>query len=136
MKIHIGKEDCKFYINKEKKVTVCVINIVNNRHIQFAAHDFLAELEYDGIKIWPQIKSKLLTSYVGIAKCSPQDEWNEEIGRKIAFARAKIAFYKDFFRAFREYIIRINDAARRADEVYTIIFDKIYSNVEKIVDKI
>ena len=136
MKVRIGKEDCKFYVNKEKGTIACVINIVDDRPIQYAAHNFLSELEYNGIQIWPQIKSKLRTSYVGLAKCSPQDEWNEEIGRKIAFARAKIAFYKDFFRVFREYLMRLNDAARKADEVYTTIFDKVYSNVEKIADKI
>ena len=136
MKVRIGKEDCKFYVNKERRAIACVINIVNERPVQDAAHNFLSILEYDGIQIWPQIKSKLRTSYVGLAKCSPQDEWNEETGKKIAFARAKIAFYKDFFRVFKEYLTRLNDAARKADEVYTTIFSKVYSNIEKIIDKI
>jgi hypothetical protein len=37
-------------------------------------------------------------SFMGKAVCAPEDEWNEETGRLIAFSRAKDKCYKSFFK--------------------------------------
>ena len=42
--------------------------------------------------------------FVGTAKCDPRDEWNEEVGKLIAFSRAKYKCQSSFFKHARAVI--------------------------------
>ena len=43
-------------------------------------------------------KLELPNSFMGKAVCAPEDEWDEELGKMIAFSRAKDKCYKSFFK--------------------------------------
>ena len=96
----IKMSDCKFYVNEEERTIVCVIpntrDMVENFISEhFCWNDFNTYLgvEYEFMK-----QLEMPHSFMGKAVCAAEDEWNEELGRMIAFSRAKDKCYKSFFR--------------------------------------
>lgn len=65
------------------------------------------------------------TSVKGIAKCNPEDEYNFNIGRKIALARAEIKAYK----YFKPYL-------KNVAELYKVISEKSSLMVNKLENQI
>ena len=55
------------------------------------------------------------SAFMGKAVCAPEDEWNEETGRMIAFSRAKDKCYKSFFKRANTFVQRVD--ARLGDMV-------------------
>ena len=116
----IKMSDCKFYVDETARTVVCVIppvimNKSGERHeTSDMVFDFIRENfqfsdinMYDAITFWNKNLSKALTmphSFIGKAVCAPEDEWNEETGRMIAFSRAKDKCYKSFFKRANLYV--------------------------------
>ena len=96
----IKMSDCRFYVNEEERTVVCVIP-----DTKMMVRDFVDEhFDWPDISIadavWGRVFKliEMPTSFIGKAVCAAEDEWNEETGRIIAFARAKDKCYKSFFK--------------------------------------
>lgn len=102
----IKMSECKFYVNKDSRTVVCVIpEEINGRYTRNMVEDFIEDnFQFADLKMdWSLSgefcrKLRMPKTFKGKAVCAPEDEWNEELGRKIAFARAKDKCYKSFFR--------------------------------------
>jgi hypothetical protein len=108
----IKMSECKFYVDEEARTVICVIpnkihhkdgsiTIVSKmvedfieKNFRFKDLDFDFALNYD----WREKDLEMPVSFMGKAVCAPGDEWNEELGRMIAFSRAKDKCYKSFFK--------------------------------------
>ena len=82
--------DVDYYVNKEKKVVVAKMTGCDNG------------LAYDMCrKGYPPIPDfKIANTFIGKAKCSPDDTFDEETGKKIAFKRA----YKKYVMAKKKAV--------------------------------
>lgn len=116
----IKMSDCRFYVDKDARTVVCVIPPVitdksGKRHkISDMVFDFIRENfqfsdinMYDTITFWNKNFNKALTmphSFIGKAVCAPEDEWDQETGCMIAFARAKDKCYKSFFKRANTFV--------------------------------
>ena len=116
----IKMSDCKFYVNEEARTVVCVIPrtrfMVNDfikDHFQFSDLNFWYAFD-DTDKIW------MPHSFMGKAVCSKDDEWNEELGRMLAFSRAKDKCYKSFFKRANAFIQQTD---RRLGDMITMFND-------------
>lgn len=67
-----------YYVNKEKRTVVCVINTFN---------DVCDKIIKYGLKV-PVKHCCEKKVFRGVAKCSPEDEWDEAVGRRLAERRA------------------------------------------------
>ena len=118
----IKMSDCRFYVNEEERVVVCVIPKTKYMvtdfiadHFRFGDIDFEMALDYG--------KEKMLYmphSFSGKAVCSKDDEWNEELGRMIAYSRAKDKCYKSFFKRANTFI---NMVDRRLGDMISMFND-------------
>ena len=96
----IKMKDCKFYVNETERTVVCVIPSTFDMVSDFISDHF----RWNDMDFWMglcyhlQNKIEMPNSFIGKAVCAPEDEWNEETGRMIAFARAKDKCYKSFFK--------------------------------------
>lgn len=74
------------------------------------------------------------TAVKGIAKCCPEDEYNFNIGRKIALARAEIKAYK----YFKPYLKNVSELykliSQKAGLLATKLENQIAHNKEYIKD--
>ena len=69
----------EFIVNEEKRTVVCIITTVDDMADKLAKYG-LADDQYDDIED--------VRIYKGIAKCCPQDTWDESYGKKLAEWRA------------------------------------------------
>lgn len=102
----IKMKDCRFYVDEVHRTIVCVIPYTRSM-----LRDFICEhFRWSDVDFWTGIDYKLERkiimpdSFMGKAVCAPEDEWSEELGRKIAFARAKDKCYKSFFKRANQFV--------------------------------
>lgn len=103
----IKMSDCRFYVNEAERTIVCVIPKTRDmlydyiyEHFSFNDFDMYRGMDY-------RLEEKVInmpSSFMGKAVCSAEDEWNEELGRKIAFSRAKDKCYRSFFKRANTFI--------------------------------
>lgn len=129
MEINIKMEDCKFFVDEEQRTIVCVIE--DTYHI---VHDFFSigysDVSNKNTPVFFEVNDALWTRlrmpnrFIGKAVCAPEDDWNEEVGRLIAFDRAKMKLNTSFFKraqmfvdavdvAFGEMVGRVNEYGMR-----------------------
>lgn len=96
---HVSYKNVNFDINLEKKTVVCWIDggqELKRMAIDFAEEhglsQFLQGQRYSNINRW-----LLNPHYFAKATCSPDDEWNEELGKRIAYNRLKNKIGYAFF---------------------------------------
>lgn len=65
------------------------------------------------------------TSVKGIAKCNPEDDYNFNIGRRIALARAEIKAYK----YYKKFLIDVNDYYQRLATESANLYDKLRKQI-------
>lgn len=104
MKFNIVPEQCTFVINKEKRTVVCYMESTRAMFINFIdEHCYVCStpfsLSFRGGNL-NQLFSKLEmpNHFIGVAKCSENDVWDEKIGRTIAFERMKEKILRSFFK--------------------------------------
>ena len=87
--------DINFKIDEKNRVVVCKLS-----NCKWNADDRIRK--YDG----DSYTDNYLISdiFTGVARCNPQDEFNEEIGKKIALTRAKAKRCKAINNTIRKYI--------------------------------
>lgn len=100
----IKMKDCRFYVNEAERVIVCVIP-----HTRRMVSDFIQQhFSFGDVDFWYALedvdKVRMPDSFMGKAVCSPDDEWNEELGKMIAFSKAKDKCYKSFFKRANTFV--------------------------------
>ena len=103
----IKMSDCRFYVNEAERTIVCVIPKTRDMlydyiYEHFCFNDFNISLSM-GYRLEEEV-IEMPSSFMGKAVCSAEDEWNEELGRKIAFSRAKDKCYRSFFKRANTFI--------------------------------
>ena len=115
----VSKEDVIYIVDEKKRKVVAYVEGTKYELVNFIS-------ENKGIlPDWfdhPKLHNKLLlpNKFVGIATCSPDDEWNPEIGKLIAYHRMKTNLSKSFF--------------KHAETYYREMLKKIEDTVDKIND--
>ena len=106
----IKMKDCRFYVNRDRRTVVCVIPCTSGMvqefiydHFQFNDIDLYDAITWHGAD-WLRMPN----SFVGKAVCSQEDEWDEEVGKLIAFSRAKDKCYKSFFKRANKFVQRLD----------------------------
>lgn len=90
----------EFIVNEEKRTVVCIITTVDDMADRLAKYG-LADDQYDDIED--------IRIYKGIAKCCPQDTWDESFGKKLAEWRAARKREVDINNEIYDYIDSMNE---------------------------
>ena len=136
-KIKILQKDAKFIVKEEERKVVCLIE-----GTRFLAEEYI-EKNTNLPSIWYDSQVlDLPNRFVGIATCAPDDKWNEELGKKIAFHKAKEKFCVSLFKHLNEFINLydnyINDAVTKINiygEKLGRVSDREKEYIEKLIDK-
>lgn len=132
MNINVKPSDCVYYVNEEARKVVCVIP-----HTEEVFFDYIENFPF-----WIT-KEKLYDSlimpsrFVGIATCSPEDEFNEELGKRIAFHKAKGKMNASFFKRAQTYINSIDKDFVEVIENFNNYGERLSNNAdrrEKIIE--
>ena len=141
MKFNVTTEDAKFIVNKEKKTVVCVIENTQQLFDNFAISNFRIAIDCDlaynfinninkGESILAQ-KMIMPGKFVGVAHCGEDDEWDENIGRVIAFSRAKDSLITSFYKRAQTYTDCLTDWLNAAVDMMNEMGEKLETNKKK-----
>ena len=122
----IKMSDCKFYVDENARVVICVIPNTRNMVRDFIAEHFRWEdfdMDYIGYNFLSKIK--MPSSFMGKAICAPEDKWDVETGKMIAFSRAKDKCYKSFFKRANTFVQRIDTRLGDIIEMFNNFGDKL-----------
>ena len=97
----------EYKVNEEKRTVVCIMTVINDVPIRLAKYG-LADEDYDDIDFDIRI-------YKGIARCAPEDVWNETYGKRLAEYKAACARQRDVNNELKTYI---NHVSRCIDNLY------------------
>lgn len=101
--------ETKFKVDKERGIITCIMTTTEDflsRIIRygFAEAFYRLPLSFDDLR-----ESDLdVRKYVGIAKCNPADEWDEEYGKQLAEYRAALKRKNDINQEINNFCYRMN----------------------------
>lgn len=143
----IKMSDCKFYVDENARTVICVIPDTKEMVLEFIHEHFKFTDFSIGYSINYNLENKLYMpySFMGKAVCAAGDEWNEELGRKIAFSRAKDKCYKSFFKRANklvqaldgrlgDMITMFNDFGMKLEEKREALQNKIDECMQKGIE--
>ena len=85
------KSKIRYYIDEDKQTVVAVMDDCEYDAIDVLQKMGIRKITHDGYNM---DKFMMNTSYRGKAKCSPDDEWNEEYGMALARNRMLENYYR------------------------------------------
>lgn len=85
-----------YIVNKEKRTVVCIIETRDDVFKRISKYGLL-----EGWAWYEKFGGDRV--YKGVAKCAPEDEWDETYGKRLAEYRASKAREKDVNRCIKEY---------------------------------
>lgn len=137
----IKMKDCRFYVNKDARMVVCVIPNTRDMMLDFICQYF----RFSDVDFWSSTqfhldrRLALPHSFSGKAICAPEDEWNEETGKLIAFSKARDKCYKSFYRRanmFAQVIdARLGDIIERFND-FGIKLEKTRSGMNQKIEEL
>ena len=103
MKHSVRKEDVRFVVNPEEKKVIAYLEGTRFMFLDFVKENYPYWYDFD----WAdKLENKLYmpNRFVGISTCGPDDVWNEDTGRLIAFDRMKDNLNKSFFKRANTFV--------------------------------
>lgn len=131
----VSKEDVVYIVDEKKRKVVAYVEGTKYELINFIS-------ENKGIlPDWfdmPKLHNKLLMpdKFVGIATCSPDDEWNPEIGKLIAYHRMKTNMSKSFFKHAETYYKLMLKKVNETVDLINIYGNKLTANYKRRIETI
>jgi len=132
----IKMSECKFYVNEPKRTIVCVIpDVVHHSdgtktYTHAMLRNFLTQnCRFNDVNFVYTDKGfdmlELPRSFSGKAVCAPEDKWDEELGKKIAFSRAKAKLYTSFFKRANKFVQATDNRLGEMIDIFNTFGEKL-----------
>lgn len=129
-KVNVTQKDCKFYVDRANGVVACVL-----RNTKYILHNDLAEKNpyvcQDIIEI-----TNMPDQFIGVARCGKGDNFDEQVGRKLAFYRLKKKFYSSYFKRANAYFNAVDRIIGQQVEQFNQIGLKVGRNLDKMEEQL
>ena len=106
MRLNIKSKDCKYYVDKDHRKVICVIRNTKYLFLDYV-EDFNLCLDCEGTILYNQLL--MPTRFIGIATCASEDTFDESLGCKIAFNKAKTKLHNSFFKRAQIYTNKVDE---------------------------
>lgn len=92
----------KYVILPEVRMVKCFLTDTQN-----IANDTLLDMDEDMVtsEVYHP-RYKMPNQYLGVAHCNPNDEWNPELGKQIAYDKARAKLDRSLFKRLQLYVNR------------------------------
>ena len=127
MKIRIEKQDCKFIVKPEERKVICIYYINPEILIDYLTDSCAMYTDYKEYNML-----KMRHYYTGMATCASEDEWNEDTGKLIAFAKMKKKFCSSVFRHINRFFDARDNEINRAAEICDRMGEKWNKEIDTI----
>lgn len=130
--LNITPEDCRFIVKPEARKVICLIENTKNLFLNFAKENLNIPYYCTDCGKPSDLTYRLSMPNIfkGVATCSEDDEWDEEIGKLIAYSRAKDSLNQSFFKRANLYIHTFDSYITRDCDFLNSIGDKLTASTE------
>ena len=130
MRIKISPHDscCQYIVDKEKGKVVCVIHST-----KYMLENFISDFDPMLLELTDWKNIRMPNQFSGVASCAEDDEWDEAVGREIAFARAKYKLDKSFFKRANSFVNNIDKRINRLFDEFNSYGEVLSKNHSKRV---
>ena len=139
----IKMSDCKFYVNEAERTVICVIpkritrgdyyTDTEDMLMDFITDNFnFADVDIGEAIFMSRKLYRMPKSFMGKAVCAKDDEWDEELGKMIAFSRAKDKCYRSFFKRANTLVNVIDRRLNDMMAMFNEMGDKLNDKREKL----
>ena len=140
MKLDVKPNDCKFIVNKEKGKVVCIIPNTDTMFLEYINEE-ADDCAWYPISAYIMKEKELMAlrmpkSFHGVATCASTDTFNEELGKQLAFYRAKTKLVDSFFRRTRAFIDTMDNRLNRLVDELNNYGEKVDKNLNALGVKI
>lgn len=139
-KFNVAQEDCKYIIDRDKRKVVCLIENTKFMFTDFMNHNFVIAVDpfFTYSQSYKSLYPQLLmpNRFWGIATCDESDEWDEEVGKLIAYSRAKDKLNKSFFKRANCYVDTMDKYLNDSVDILNRLGDKLTASTERRHKKI
>ena len=129
MKHSIKREDVKYFVNEEKRTVVAVLEGTECLFVDFMYENNGPLPCRDYYEL--DDRYSLPNRFLGIAKCSVNDEWNEQLGKLIAFDRLKEKVNNSFVKCANKYVEDIDKSINTFCNNTQAYLNKLASNSDR-----
>lgn len=132
MDINVKQTDCKYFVDEKNQKVVCVIEDTSLLFLKYI-DDFKLDIT-ETPKFWNSLL--MPHRFVGIATCSENDTFDAEIGKLIAFNKAKIKLTTSMFKRAQRYITRVDEAFTEIVENFNDFGERVGNNTDRREERI
>ena len=131
----VSKEDVVYIVDEKKRKVVAYVEGTKYELVNFISENKGILPDWFDL---PKLHNKLLlpNKFVGIATCSPDDEWNPEIGKLIAYHRMKTNMSKSFFKHAETYYKLMLKKIDETIDLINIYGNKLTANYNRRIETI
>lgn len=130
MRIDIQMSSCHFIVKEDERKVICIIENTKNDVLYFI-NKYLSWIDKDmHTKLCKMIK--MPSTFVGVATCAPEDTWDEKIGRKIAYYKAKYKYVISFFKRANALIDELDKRLAKIEHHFNEYGMKMDENMSKM----
>ena len=128
-KIKVSFDEPKFFVNEKKRTVVCVLPYM----LQVPRFSYYYDL--DDLRYGSSVLTHKCGKAIGIAKCSEDDIFSEEIGREIAGSRAE----QNAYHSCHRHLInqwKLNQEYQKMLENFTETTAKVWDHNEQYIKRL
>ena len=116
----------KYFINKEERTVVCVLE-----QCEYDFIDFMSRLDNPLTYAPPRFSYRMPSAFHGRARCSEEDTWDEEYGKRLAYHRAKNAHDRSLFNRCNKLMNYIDKKSDELADTFALFGHKLSRNFER-----
>lgn len=140
-KLNIKKEDCRFIVNEEKRTVVCIIEETRALLFRFIdPYSWNTQVQIGSVSFEPSrgllLDLMLPDKFIGKAVCSKDDKWDPEVGKLIAFDRAKNKLHSAFFKRAQLFSNEIDKSLTQLVTSFNEYGEQLSKSADKRAKKI
>lgn len=127
---NITEEHVYFIVKENERKVICILpevkNTISEIIDEYNTIDIGCCMNFRNYRNKFYMKNKI----VGIATCAPEDEWDVEKGKKVAFFKVKNKYYTSVFKRLNTYINEADHQLNKFIDEINRVGEKISSAME------
>ena len=121
--LNIRAKDCQYTVYPERRLVMCTI--------PNTTYTFIDDVTNEGMRVFINFNKKwekrlkMPDQFVGVSMCHPDDKFDVEIGKQIAYNHARDRFNRSYYTRAQAFINLLDNYTNKCEEQYNDVGRKL-----------